>query len=51
MIEDKDSFKVCSLCGTEWPGLVEFLVDQDLVVNGYQAHFKRPEDGLFLVTQ
>ncbi len=49
MPED-DLFKQCTMCGTQWATLSEFVLDPDLVVNGYQAHFEFPERGLAIVT-
>jgi hypothetical protein len=43
-------FKICPMCLTAWNDRESFVTDPQLVVNGYQAFFDRPEDGLILFT-
>jgi hypothetical protein len=43
-------FKVCSKCGRAWHTQEDFVCDADLEVNGYQAAFGDPDEGLILVT-
>lgn len=43
-------FKICSMCLMAWDDCESFITDPELVVNGYQAFFDRPEDGLVLFT-
>lgn len=44
------AFKTCRLCETSWPTLADFVKDRKLRVNGYQASFGAPEDGVILLT-
>jgi hypothetical protein len=41
-------FKMCPFCKQGWPSRDEFLSDADIVLVGYQPHFKNMEEGLFL---
>ena len=43
-------FKVCSMCLKAWDDTNSFVTDPELMINGYQAFFDRPEDGLILFT-
>ena len=43
-------FKICSMCGYEWPTLEQFVKDSNLQVNGYQASVESVVDGLFMLT-
>ena len=42
--------KCCSHCEHVWRGYVEFIGDESLAVNGYQACFENPERGYVLCT-
>ncbi|MBD3167533.1 hypothetical protein GF324_13115 [bacterium] len=48
--ENRQPVKTCRLCDTCWSDYVELVQDKMLQVNGYQATFKSPEEGLFLIT-
>ena len=41
-------FKMCPFCKQGWASRDEFLSDPDIVLIGYQPHFKNMEEGLFL---
>ena len=41
-------FKKCSVCGSHWINVVDFLDDPDIVMIGYQASFDNLGTGLFL---
>lgn len=43
-------FKTCSKCAYVWVSLRDVVVDEAIEVNGYQASFEAPEEGLVLVT-
>ena len=43
-------FKNCTVCGAVWPTLSDFVTDPNLHVNGYQASFGTPEEGVILLT-
>jgi hypothetical protein len=43
-------FKKCPMCNKSWPAREEFLKDQQLILEGYQANFESLDDGLFLFT-
>jgi hypothetical protein len=53
-VQDEQStdlpFKICNMCLTAWPDVQSFMKDRSLVVNGYQAFFSNPDDGLILFT-
>jgi hypothetical protein len=38
--EKREPFKKCSNCGKSWLDRNQLLYDQELVVVGYQVHFK-----------
>jgi hypothetical protein len=42
--------KSCNLCQTQWHSWEAFVEDRSLQVNGYQASFTTPEDGVILLT-
>jgi len=46
----QEPFKTCSKCEHVWACLADVVVDGTLEVNGYQASFDAPEEGLVLVT-
>jgi hypothetical protein len=41
-------FRRCSNCGVEWLARDRFLSDPDISLVGYQVHFDRLMEGLFL---
>ena len=43
-------FKKCPMCSTVWQDRDEFLGDDTLIINGYQADFEYLQDGLFYFT-
>jgi len=43
-------FKTCNMCKTVWRDCGSFVADRSLILNGYQAFFDNPEDGLILFT-
>jgi len=43
-------FKICSMCLKAWDDSESFIRDPELVVNGFQAFFDQPENGLILFT-
>ncbi len=45
---DTEEFKRCTCCGQVWPAREDFLSDDNILLNGYQANFKDPARGLFL---
>lgn len=47
---DNEYFEVCTLCQHDWDTLDDFLHDNSLDFNGYQANFKRPGKGIFFFT-
>ena len=49
-LPEQADFKQCTLCGTVWQCLRDFVTDADLRVEGYQACFEDPAAGLILVT-
>jgi len=49
-MSDRNIFKKCPKCGTEWHSRDDFLADPTLELNGYQADFRKLEHGLFLFT-
>ena len=49
-MEGKENFKVCSKCKTEWTTITNFLDDQLLDLNGYQAIFENLGRGVFYFT-
>jgi hypothetical protein len=46
--QNKEPFKVCSLCGHVWPSRGDFLSDPDIVLDGYQADFDVLLEGFFI---
>lgn len=46
----KNNFKICSMCSTEWNTREDFLSDKELELNGYTADFEKLEYGLFYFT-
>lgn len=48
--EQKDIFKACPMCDKHWRSREAFLDDPDLVFNGYQANFRKIDEGLFYFT-
>lgn len=40
----------CSRCNAEWEDIVKIILDPMLQVEGYQASFVEPKDGLILIT-
>lgn len=47
---DMPPFKRCPMCHHQWLSRNDFLTDSRLRINGYQADFKKLEDGLFYFT-
>lgn len=45
-----EPFKICNKCGYEWNTVESFVLDANLRVEGYQAMFGEPEDGLYILT-
>ncbi len=45
-----NAFATCSKCGKTWPTMEDLLADAELHFNGYQVHFERLAEGLFLIT-
>ena len=45
-----EPFKTCSKCGKIWNSISDYILDKTLVINGYQANFVQPENGLILAT-
>ena len=43
-------FKECPMCSAVWKDRDEFLRDNSLIINGYQANFEYLEHGLFYFT-
>lgn len=43
-------FKQCTLCGAVWQDLSDLVLDPEVEVHGYQAHFTDPGQGLVMVT-
>ena len=43
-------FKRCSMCNKAWASREDFLSDQQLDLEGYQADFDNLDNGLFLFT-
>ena len=41
-------FKTCTVCGATWRTRDAFLDDPDIIIVGYQPHFKALTEGLFL---
>ena len=50
MMSDPTPFKQCSLCAATWQVYQDFVTDPELQVEGYQACFDDPDEGLILVT-
>lgn len=46
----RDHYKNCSYCQKIWKTQEDLVHDLSLIVNGYQAGFDDPEEGLFLLT-
>lgn len=44
------AFKVCSACAHRWAQLEDWMQDENLYLNGYQASFDDVHEGLFLFT-
>lgn len=42
------SLKTCAVCRKSWNDRNEFLADPDIMIIGYQVHFKDLNSGLFL---
>ncbi len=49
-ILETGTFKTCPCCGCVWPKRETFLADGKLSLNGYQADFGEPGEGLFIFT-
>ena len=47
---DKEIFKRCSMCSTEWNTRDDFIGDNLLEINGYKADFEKLEWSLFYFT-
>jgi hypothetical protein len=47
---ETEPFKVCPQCGKSWRSLFELVEDVSLHVNGYQASFIDPDNGLVFFT-
>lgn len=45
-----EPYKTCRVCHATWPTLPDLVHDANLRVNGYQASFGTPEEGLILLT-
>ncbi len=45
-----EPFKTCPCCHQVWSGRETFLADGLLTLNGYQADFDQPGEGLFIFT-
>lgn len=45
-----NSFKTCPTCGKTWFSQKHFISDPSLKLNGYTAHFKKLERGMFFFT-
>jgi len=43
-------FKTCPCCQKTWPTQAEFVADEQLQFNGYQADFEKLEYGMFFFT-
>jgi hypothetical protein len=43
-------FLCCSCCDKTWATREDFLADGELILNGYQVDFSRPETGFLLFT-
>ena len=41
-------FKKCPVCKRVWETRTDFLDDPDIIIIGYQVHFKELSEGLFL---
>ena len=48
--EHEPSFKQCSMCHDTWESICSFIEDRSLELNGYQADFEDPAEGLIMVT-
>lgn len=49
-MEEETGFKCCPMCGKHWGNRNDFLNDDLLILNGYQADFEELEYGLFYFT-
>lgn len=49
-MQTTEAFKVCPKCSKNWSTLNDFLNDDALILNGYQANLKNLESGLLLFT-
>ncbi|RPH92319.1 hypothetical protein EHM69_12970 [candidate division KSB1 bacterium] len=47
---DPAPFKTCPFCKYEWLDRYEFVLDPNLLVNGYQSDFINADNGLILLT-
>jgi hypothetical protein len=45
-----EHYKSCTFCQKTWKTVEDMIHDPTLKVNGYQAVFGTPEEGLFLLT-
>jgi len=43
-------FKVCQKCRFSWQTVEQFVLESNLLVNGYKASFENPEQGVFMLT-
>lgn len=50
VMNDIQPFKICPMCATIWHTRDDFLGDQNLRLDGYQADFEILEYGLFYFT-
>ncbi len=47
-MKNQTPFKTCPNCGFAWNNREDFLIDDDVVIVGYQVHFKNLRAGIFL---
>jgi hypothetical protein len=47
---EQQVFKTCQSCQTTWKNVIDLVLDQTLEVNGYQAAFDHPENGIIFFT-
>jgi hypothetical protein len=50
VVMDRDIFKICPMCSTQWKTRDDFMKDRLLHIDGYQADFEKLEWSLFYFT-
>ena len=49
-MSEQEPLMTCSRCGVKWEDIIEIIQDPLLQVEGYQATFVEPKNGLILIT-